>query len=1081
MKNPTRLLLAAMFTAVSMFAQFDSASVLGSVHDTSGSVIVNAKITLRNVNTGVTATAVTNSSGAYEFVTARIGDYTISAEAPGFASVTTERFNAAVNARQRVDLTMQVGATTDSVTVTGAAELVESDSTGKGQVVNGDMIDNMPLNGRNYADLSLLAPGVMRSQLSQAADPRESSFNVNGLPSSQNNFILDGVDNNAYGTSNQGFSNQVTQVSPDAVAEFKVQTNNYSAEYGRAGGAVINASLRGGTNQVHGSVYEYLRNTELNATGFFKPAGGLKPILIQNQFGLAVGGPVRRDKLFFFADYEGYRRISKTLQFATIPTLAQREGNLGIPVMDPTTGVTYANGVIPQNLISAFAKKVMGDLPAPTTGGSNNLQSLPRRKDFNDKADLKIDDTINSRTSVFARASHRKENDLVPGAIPGASGGSANGHVRVLNQQLTLGATYTPGVAELVEVRLGISRTKGGKTPLDFGAPGMLAAYGISGIDNPIASGGLNTQSIGGYTALGRQNSNPQHQDPTVINPRVNFTRLAGRHSLKFGYEHQAVNTEIEDFHPKYGEDTYSGQFSRPRTAAGGFQSGTSGNNLYNLGDFLFGARSAYSITNTTLMRYRQRMHFGYVQDDWKVNRHLTINAGLRYEFATPQYEDQNRIVNYDPGSNSLYHAKEGGVYDRATIHPDRNNFAPRIGVAYSINKKTVIRTAYGISYIHFNRMGGENLLAYNGPTIVTVLINQTPAAGVCAANQDPNTCFRLMQQGYPGNLATPQNFDPRTARVNFIPSDFRSPYVQSWHFTVQREIARNLLLDVAYVGTHGTKLMVLADWNEARPSRVGEALTVDQRRPIPGFGYIEIAYNGNSSMYHALQTKLQKRYSNGVTILNSFTWSKSIDYASGHLETNNGDTSRWNLRDVPGERGLSGYDRRFNDNLTLVYRLPKGKGWGSYVWGGWSTSLINAMYSGQPVNLTWSPAATAQISTVLNYRPNLIGDPMVEGADPNNFLDRAAVTLPDAQHPYGTSGRNTARSSPSYQADVRLQKDFPLHWEKSRLSFQAECFNLLNKTNFRAPNSNRSNSNFGTITSTFAPRIMQFALRFAW
>jgi len=1069
-----RLALLALSGGCS-WAQFDTAAVLGTVRDPSGAVITNARLTLRNVNTGVTATAKTDAAGNYEFLTVKIGDYRMDAEATGFRPVSTDSFNIAVNARQRVDLKLEVGTANELVTVSGAATLVESDSTDKGQVIGADVIENMPLNGRNYSDLALLSAGVQRSQLGLAGDPREGSFNVNGLPSALNNFILDGVDNNAYGTSNQGFSNQVTQVSPDALQEFKVQTNNYSAEYGRAGGAVINASLRSGTNRLHGSAYEYLRNTELNATGFFKPAGDKKPVLQQNQFGGSIGGPIRRDKLFFFADYEGFRRISKTLMFATLPTVAQRTGNIGIPVMNPVTGEMFSNGVIPQGQISTFARKVMGDLPAPNNTGSNNFQTLPQRRDFNDKGDVKIDDTVNPHLTVFTRLSQRKENDLVPGNIPGPSGGNANGHVRSVNQQLTAAATYTPSVSQLVEARLGISRTKAGKTPIDFGAPGMLTGYGITGIpEDPSFSGGLNTQSISGYSALGRQNSNPQHQHPLVIDPRVNYSKILKRHSLKLGYEYQAINTDIEDFHPKYGQDTYNGQFSRP--------TGRGSNNLYNLADFLFGARSQYSISNTTAIAYRQRMHFGYLQDDWKVTPRLTINAGVRYEFSTPQYEANNRLVNYDPATNSLVHARPGSIFDRSTIRPDYNNAAPRLGIAYSLNKKTVIRSAYGISYIQFNRFGGENLLSYNGPTIVTVTINQTPAQKLCAANQDPTTCFRLTQQGYPESLATPQNYDPRTARVNFIPADYRTPYVQSWHFTIQRELARNLLLDVAYVGTHGTKLMVLGDWNEARPARTtAETLTVDQRRPIPGFSYIEIAYNGNSSVYDAAQMRLEKRYAHRLFLLNSFTWSKSIDFASGHLETANGDNSRLNLRDVKDDRGLSGYDRRFNDTSTITYELPAGHGWTRCLYGGWRTSIINTMYSGQPINLTWSPSAFGQLSTVLNYRPDTIGPPNTPTGDPNDYLSRTNVVNPNITRPYGTAGRNTATAPATFQTDVRLQKNFPAKWEKSRLEFQAECFNLLNKTNFAAPNSNRSNSNFGTITSAYAPRIMQFALRFAF
>ena len=1074
-------LLSLCLAALPCAAQFDSASVLGVIKDATGAGIPGAKVTLRNVRTGVVQSRDTDAQGNYEFVTVRIGEYTVEASASGFSPASTDGFAVTVSARQRVDLPLQVGTATETLTVSGAAALVESDSSDKGQVIGGELIENLPLNGRNYSDLALLSAGVQRSLLGLADDPREGSFNVNGLPSSQNNFIMDGVDNNSYGTSNQGFSNQVVQASPDALAEFKVQTNNYSAEYGRAGGAVINASMRSGTNGIHGSLYEFLRNTSLNATGFFKPNGGQKPTLIQNQFGGSLGGPIRKSRLFFFLDYEGYRRISKTLQFATLPTVAQGQGLLGIPVMDPVTGELYGNGVIPVNRISGFAKKVFADLPMQNNPGANNFQSLPRRSDSSDKADVKIDGTVTERATAFLRLSQRKENDLVPGVIPGASGGSSNGHVRVLNQQLTVAATVTPSTTQLVEVRLGISRTQAGKTPLEFGAPGMLAAYGISGIpDDPAVSGGLNTQSISGYTGLGRQNSNPQHQDPFVVNPRLNYSKIRRGHSFKAGYEFQSVNTDVEDFHPKYGQDTYNGQFSRPRDpVTGTFTAG--GNNLYNVADFLFGARSQYSITNTTLVRYRQRMHFGYLQDDWKVGRKLTVNAGLRYEYASPQYVDDNGLANYDPVRNALFTAKDGSIEDRSTIRPDRNNFAPRLGIAYSANPKTVIRSAYGISFIHFNRMGGENLLAYNGPTIVTVTINQTPQQGVCTAGQSPTTCFRLTQQGYPEGLATSANYDPRTSRVNYIPADYRTPYVQSWHFTVQRELARNLLLDVAYVGSRGTKLMILGDYNQARASRAGENLTVDQRRPIPGFSFIQVAFNGNSSTYHSLQAKLEKRYAKGFYLLNSFTWSKAIDYGSGHLEANSGDNSRLNIRDIANERGLSGYDRRFNNTTTVTYQLPRANRWGGRVYGGWRTSLINSAFSGQPVNLTWSPAANGQVSTVLNYRPNLVGDPITPSGGPNNYLDAKAVTLPPVTQPYGSAGRNVASSPGTLQTDVRLQKDFALRWEKSRLEFRAECFNLSNRTNFRAPNSNRSASNFGTITSAFPARILQFALRLAF
>ncbi|HMY75457.1 MAG TPA: carboxypeptidase regulatory-like domain-containing protein, partial [Blastocatellia bacterium] len=315
-------MLAVFLLAPLALAQFDTATVLGTVADAAGAALPKATVTLKNVATGITVQAQTDENGNYQFFNVKIGTYTLTAEAQGFSKAATENVQVTVNARQRVDFAMKAGALTETVTIAADAVRLETESSDRGQVINREQIVNLPLNGRSYADLALLSPGVRRSWLAaQETGTRDASFNVNGLRSALNNFIIDGVDNNSYGTNNQGFSNQVVQASPDAVQEFKVQTNNFSAEFGRAGGAVINASLRSGTNQFHGTAYEFLRNTSLNATGFFKPLRGIKPTLIQNQFGGTIGGPIIKDRTFFFADYEGYRRIFRTLQgnIQTIP------------------------------------------------------------------------------------------------------------------------------------------------------------------------------------------------------------------------------------------------------------------------------------------------------------------------------------------------------------------------------------------------------------------------------------------------------------------------------------------------------------------------------------------------------------------------------------------------------------------------------------------------------------------------------------------------------------------------------------------------------------------------------------------
>jgi hypothetical protein len=1061
-------------------AQFDAATVLGAVIDATGARVPGATVTLKNADTGIVSTAITDSEGNYQFLNVRIGTYSVRAELQGFSAAIAENVAVTVNARQRVDLTMKVGDIGETVVVTGAARLLESESSDRGQVIGHEQIVNLPLNGRAYADLALLSPGVRRSSISES---RDGSFNVNGLRSSLNNFILDGIDNNSYGTSNQGFSNQVVQVSPDAVEEFKVQTNNFSAEFGRAGGAVINATFRSGTNQFRGTAWEFNRNTSLNATGFFKPSSGVKPTLSRNQFGGVFGGPIVRDRAFFFANYEGFRQVQRTATFASIPTMAQRQGVMGKPVRNPLTGEVYADGIVPASAITPFARQVLAGLPAPTRPGiSNNFDSLPRRQDNYDKFDIKVDQQINTATSAFVRFSNRDANNFEPPPIPGETSSPSNAFVNILNQQVATGVTRTLGLTSLLEVRVGISRTKAGKTALGTGSPNMLEAYGITGLPtDTVFAGGLTQQSVNGWTAWGRQSSNPQFQDPLVIDARLNYSWIRGRHTLKAGYEYQHINTDIDDVHPKYGADGYAGQFSRPTGAA-------ADNPTFNLVDFMFGARNTYELVNPFVFELRQRMHFGYVQDDWRISPNLTFNVGLRYELGTPQWEDNNFLTNFDPATNTLIQASDGSISDRSLVNPDRNNFAPRLGVAYSLTPKTVIRSAYGTSYIHFNRLGGENLLSFNGPHVVPIAITQQPSQGACAPNQAPTSCFRTTQEGYPQGLNVPANFNPLNGRVNYIPPDTNTGNVQNWHVTVQRELLSNLLVDVAYIGNRSRNLVILGDYNQARPNNAGEDIPLQNRRPIQGFQFIQAAFDGGKASYHALQVKVERRYTRGLYLLNSFTLSKAEDNASGHLETANGDNSRVNFRNIDGEWGTSGYNQPINNTTTVVWELPFGRDrrWANSlsplvegIVGGWRLTAINTMTSGLPVNLSYSPSSTFQVSGVPTYRPNLVGDVYGERTI-DNYFNRDNVVIPtDRTQPFGDAPRNVARGPAIYSLDLGLHKGFGLGLGDSRLEFRIEAFNALNKTNFGAPNGNRSSTDFGTIrTLSTTPRQIQLGVK---
>lgn len=1095
---------AVFLLATLAFAQFDTATVLGTVTDATGAALPKATVTLRNVATGITVQAQTDESGNYQFFNVKIGTYTITAEAQGFSKAAAENVQVTVNARQRIDLAMKAGAVTETVTISADGAQLETESSDRGQIINREQIVNLPLNGRSYADLALLSPGVRRSILSaQEAGTRDASFNVNGLRSSLNNFIIDGVDNNSYGTSNQGFSNQVVQASPDAVQEFKVQTNNFSAEFGRAGGAVINASLRSGTNEFHGTVYEFLRNTSLNATGFFKPLRGIKPTLIQNQFGGTIGGPIKRDRTFFFADYEGFRRITRTLQgnIQTIPTVDNRRGILAVDVVAPITfvdsngntvaaGTRFAAGTpVP---MTKLARQVIDLIPQPTsTALTNNYENLPRNQFFNDKGDVKIDHNFSERTNAFVRISHRKVNNFEAPTLPGPLFSSnANAFVRVLNQQLATGVTHNLTPTSVMEFRFGISRTDAGKTPTGVGDPGFRVPGQPT---DPRFAGGLTTQGIGGYLGLGRQSSNPQFQNPTVYNPRFNYTFLKGKHSFKTGYEYQAINTEIDDFNPKYGQDNYSGQFSRP--------SGVASNNFYNLADFFFGARSSYDLSNAVIVNLRQRMHFAYLQDDFKLNSKLTLNLGVRYEFATPQWEKDNLLGNFDPATATLIQARSGSIADRALVDPDRNNWAPRLGFAWNALDKTVVRGGYGISYVHFNRLGGENLLSFNGPNIVSNSITQQPSQGICTGNNFLN-CFRPTEAGFPTDFVAPSRFSPLTARVNFTPKDTRTGYVQSWHLSVQRELPWKWLVDVAYVGNRSTKLIILGDYNQARPNNASDPAAgtpLQNRRPFANYSFIQASFNGGWTSYHAFQAKLERRFSDGLYLLNSFTWSKAMDNAAGHLEASFGDNSRGNIRNLANDKGLSNYDQPLNNTTSVVYDLPFGKGrkyLGSgnlavdSVLGGWRATLINTINSGLPVNLTYGPAAAFVVGSSLTYRPNLTGAKLYnDTSDPNNYLNPLAATVPtDRSQPFGTAGRNILRGPSFFQTDLGLHKAFPLWKESTKLEFRMEAFNLFNKTNFLTPDANANNirfdaagnytGNYGKITGAFAARQIQFALK---
>jgi len=1100
------LLIGCFLIAGLLYGQFDTAEVLGTVRDPSGAGIPKADVTLTNLGTGIQAKTTTDDNGNYDFFNVKVGSYSIAAEHAGFSKATATDVAVDVNARQRVNLAMTVGAVSETVEVTAAAAALQTDSSERGQVVSSTAVMELPLNGRNYADLALLSTNTVKSPISAtfsaSGTPREGAFNVNGMRSTYNSFLLDGMDNNAYSTSNQGYSAQLVQLSPDALAEFKVISSNYSAEYGRVGGAVVNAVMKSGTNSLHGSAYEYLRNTDLNATGFlFSPAVFVKPTLQRNQFGATLGGPIVKNKLFFFVDYEGFRQLQRYLNFDSIPDATDRQGILPVSVVDPLTNVVYpANTQIPIAQLNPFAAAALNGLPVPNgPGRSNNDEALLLIRDYGDKFDAKLDGQINNRMTAFLRFSQRKDLQYYEPDVTGPSGGDGNGYIHVVDQNASVGYTWAITPTSLFQARLGFSHLLGGKVPPYLGGPSLASMFpgDFQGLPTtPDLTGGLNSQYISGFTTptMGRQTSNPQFQNPTSWDPELNYSKTVGRHSIKIGYQFLPIRTEILDTNPLYGEDAYSGSFSKPTCAQLGQPSGctiASDSTSYSLADFIFGTPNTIYLGSYTVINLRQYLDSMYFQDDFRVSNKLTLNVGLRWEFASPLHERDNNYSNFDPTTDTMDKAASGSLFQRSLVHPDYKDFGPRIGLAYSIDPKTVVRGGYGISYDFFNRPGSAQE-GINAPQALFGILSQSiPAGGPVPAT------FLTTVNSFSTNIASPSAFNPVNSNVVYTPPDSKWPYVQNWFFSVQRQLPKDTVLELAYNGNHSSRLPIIADYNEAAPYNPSAPLAYTARVPIPTFGPITWLDPAGINHYDGLSARVEHHFAKGLYVLNSFTWGKAmgdseqaLEYFAGYYQAN-----PQNIHDLAAEKGPSSFDVKLNNVTSVVYQLPFGKGrqYGSNMngvmdafLGGWEINSINTAHTGQPLDVSYSASGNNEVSSLGNdyrgepyVRPNVTGASVSQSRSQmlNTYFAGYTFSTPPANAPFGDVGRNSFRAPNFEQWDASIDKYFDV-CECAKLQFRAEFFDVLNHTNFGIPNTVSTAAAFGTIRTTFPSRQGQFALK---
>jgi hypothetical protein len=1173
------ILVAGLFLAGShgAHAQYEDGSLVGTIRDSSEAVVTGATVTATNTATGILIRTTTTGDGAYEFPALRTGVYTIAATAKGFAQAVAQNITVSVGSRERIDLKLVPGQAETTVEVSDVALQLETDSSQRGQTITNYQSEALPLVSRNYSDLMGLVTGARQAPTAATTSSisslvRAGAYNVNGQRSMFNNFLLDGMDNNAYGESNQGFDNQIIAVPPDSVAQFSVVTNNESAEYGRGSAATINVASASGGNTFHATLYEFLRNTDLNAAGFFKPnivsnTGKVtpfhEPAFNRNQFGMNFGGPVMRNRLFFFLDYEGFRQTLTPLSVLTLPTQNELNGVLVVPVRNPLTGTTYAAGTtIPSTAfdpLNAAVVNAFKKIPLPTAGlastglNSNDYSVEPPFTDNSDKGDLRLDYQQSANSSWFLRVSDRKETGVNYTTIPLPLDGQTNGTIRILDQQVVLGNTYLLGANKILDARLGISRTKAGQFNLSIGDN----AFSIPGLpSNPVVAGGLPSEGITGFTGFGRQSTNPQWQDPALIDPKVNFTWVKGNHSLKFGYEYEHVWMAVNDNNPLYGSWTYGGGYSLCdaaisadcATTSSGAAAPTAPVSDTYWADFLFGTTSSYQLANYFVVHLRQSLDSAYAQDDWKVAPKLTLNLGLRWEYGSPYSEWKNNVSNWDPTTQTVLTTTPGavagngitpvhasGVYGSTLVNPDLTDFMPRVGFAYAPWTKTAIRAGFGTGYVHYTRAGSGDILPINAPQAQFAAVTQpnpyttphctTPLpAQIIATGSTTPSCYAAASQGYPAGLVTA--FNPATDNITWIPKNRPDSYVESYFLSVQQQLAKNSLVDIAYVGNHGLHLEGFMNGNQKNPAN-GFA------RPFANWpSDITEAYNEFYSNFNALEVRYEQRGVAGLTLLNSFTWEHSMDNASASLEANT--PSPQNAYNLRADYSQSDYNLPLSDGLSLVYDTPFGRG-RQYlsnihgaedaVVGGWQISAINTMQAGTPFNLTYTPNTAQQVSQQISatyrganeYRPDIVpGQKVTQGQRSRaantgyvNYINYGAIVLPPVKDaagnplsPFGSASRNPGRTPSFYETDLAINKKFSTPIERLKIEFRAEAYNVFNRTNLYLPNtvsgtqgttsstlsvgatpglsaiSGGAPTSGGQISSTFEPRILQFGLK---
>ena len=1073
---PLAALVLLLLVPVYAAAQAVSGTILGTVTDSSGSVIPNAKVTIVNEGTALTRTVQSDVNGEYTVPSLPTGRYTVITELAGFKTTTLSNIELGVDQRVRIDLKLEVGAMTESVSVEAVSPLVQTSSSELGTTVKSEQIEALPLNGRNFVNLTRTLPGVLRGIPGANIDGAGSlawrasaSFSANGQRTRDNNFMLDGVDNNE-----TWLQTVVIFPSVDALDEFKLQTSTYSAEFGRSLGGVVNLQIKSGTNQLRGSAFEFHRDDAFDANNFFNNrAHRNKPQFSQNQFGGTLGGAIFKDKTFFFGDYQGHRELQGQTFLSTVPSAAMRGGNfseLTRVIYDPQTGQPFAGNIIPDGRIDPVARAILKQLyPEPNTAGTrqsssgqtiNNYLINPIKERQDNQFDVKVDHNLTATNRFFTRYSFEKTHRLQPATLPhgdaGATFGAGDGNIKA--QSVAFNDTQTLGRNWLNEFRFGWSSIKFFMTSIDYGT-NPAAAVGIPGVNfSPVTSAmtQLNFQNI---RNLGANSNQPLITNQNDFQLFDNVTRTAGRHTLKAGGSVTLRSREI------LNADNIVGQFqfnNNQTSNCAGQPAGCTINSStgFDVASFLLGLtsqkiRNLSGITESgdVLTYTEKRPEYAlYLQDDWRPTAKLTVNLGVRWDVYPPWIEVDDRQSNFDVTNGQFVIASDsaqiGGVHVGRYLQTySKRDVGPRFGFAYDLDGsgKTLVRGGFGVFW-NFSPGGTSSSKAQNQPFLQSTALTPTPSS--YGTNLPLGTGLELPTGVNP--LASPAGNTRSAFDLNF-----RDAYARQWNVNVQRGLGRNYMVEAAYVGSQGRHMVLKVDVNQARP--VVGVTDANVNRPFikidPLLRSVSQAQSIGKVDYNGLLLKFQRRFANNFSFLNSYTLGSSKDFASDN------ESGITNAYDLQYNYGPSDYDVRHTFSSSWVYELPVAR---DKYYGGWQLSGILYVRGGLPLTITQTQGVQ---STGTGNRPNRICDGNLSHPTIDKWYDTSCfVRTPDITGTYGDAGRGIIRGPGSFNIDASLTKNTKIG--RFATEFRLEAFNVLNHPQFANPNTTFDNAAGGTISA---------------